>query len=202
MILNVFLDTEFTDLTKPGSLVSIGLINEAGDHTFYAELTDTYSRSTCSEFVRSNVLPALDAKPLSDHFPHHHIHAKLSLTETQRHLQHWFENQINRIQIWSDAPYYDWFYVQELFKGGFPSNVIRTPKSVVAGDASLKERFEANVAKSYTVNRLYRHHALNDAKATREAWLEIKSFVNASKQFESFLPYFNNLDLEKQKIIG
>ena len=179
MVINIFLDTEFTDLTKPGSLVSIGLINEVGDHTFYAELTDTYSRSTCSEFVRSNVLPALDAQPLTDHLTHHHIHAKLSYAEARSQLQRWFENQIDLIQLWSDAPYYDWFYIQELFKAGFPSNVLRTPKSVVAGDASLKELFEARVVKAYIDHRLIRHHALNDARAAREGWLEIKSFVTA-----------------------
>ena len=199
MIVNVFFDTEFTDLTIPSSLVSIGLINESGDRTFYAELTDTYTRSTCSEFVQSNVLPALNAQPLSKYPPHDHIYAKLSFAETQIHLQHWFENQVDLRQLWSDAPFYDWFYIQELFKAGFPSNLIRTPKSVVAGDASLKELFEARVVQTYITSRLIRHHALNDARAAREGWLQIKSFITATSQFKSFLPYFDNLDLEKHK---
>lgn len=197
MTVNVFVDTEFTDLSKPSSLVSIGLINENGDRTFYSELTDTYSRSTCSEFLLSNVLPVLDAKPLTDQLHHNNIHAKMSLAETQSHLQQWFENQMDLIQIWSDAPYYDWFYVQEIFKAGFPSNLIRTPKSVFVNDASLKDLFETRVVKEYTDNRLIRHHALNDARAVRLGWLEIKTLIASSNQFEALLPYFNNLDLGK-----
>lgn len=199
MIVNVFFDTEFTDLTKMGSLVSIGLINEIGDRTFYAELTDTYNRFSCSEFVRSNVLPVLNSEPLKPPLSNNNIHAKFSLAETKYYLHQWFENQIELIQLWSDAPFYDWFYVQELFKAGFPSNLIRTPKSLVVDDSSLKKLFEARVVQAYTINRLTRHHALNDARVAREAWLEIKSLITETNQYESFLPYFHNLDLEHIK---
>ncbi len=200
MTINVFLDTEFTDLSKPGALVSIGLINEEGDRTFYAELTDTYSRPACSEFVLMNVLPLLDARPLVEQQTHQNIHAEMSLAETQKHLIRWFEEQIDPIQIWCDSPHYDWFYFQEIFPLVFPSNVIQTPKSVFVGDALLMALFETRVVQEYRVRRLTRHHALNDAKAVRLGWLEIKSFAAASNQFEALMPYFNNLDLGSHHI--
>lgn len=195
MIVNVFLDTEFTDLSKPGSLVSIGLINEDGDRTFYAELTDTYNRATCSEFVLRNVLPALDAKPLTVQKYNNNIYAEMSLSETHKYLQQWLEDQKEPIQIWSDAPHYDWSYIQEIFQAGFPSNLIGTPKSVFVGDASLKELFEKKAVQEYSTSRFIRHHALDDAMVVRLGWREIKSFIASSNQFALLLPYFNNLDL-------
>ena len=195
MTINVFLDTEFTELSKPGSLVSIGLINELGDRTFYAELTDTFSRPACSEFVLRNVLPLLDARPLAEWPGHDNIHAKMSLAETRQHLQQWFADQVDPIQIWCDSPHYDWFYFQEIFPAGFPSSLIQTPKSVFVGDSLLKELFEKKVVREYRVRRLIRHHPLQDAMAVRLGWLEIKSLVTTSNQFAGLLPYFNNLDL-------
>ena len=38
----IYFDTEFTELGIDPRLVSIGLISEQGDRTFYAELSDTY----------------------------------------------------------------------------------------------------------------------------------------------------------------
>ena len=45
----VFFDTEFTELGPNAKLISIGLVTEDGRHTFYAELTDTYELSDCSD---------------------------------------------------------------------------------------------------------------------------------------------------------
>lgn len=192
MPINLFLDTEFTALSKPGSLISIGLINELGDRTFYAELTNTYSRPACSEFVLNNVLPLLDARPLAALPDHQNIYAKMSLAETKQHLLQWFVDQIEPIQIWCDSPHYDWFYLQEIFPSDFPSSLMPTPKSVFVGDDLLKKLFEARVVQEYLARRLIRHHALQDAMAVRLGWLEIKSFVASSNQFKALRPYFNN----------
>jgi len=56
----IFFDTEFTELGIDPRLISIGLISEFGDRTFYAELSDTYTEKDCSEFVRLAVLPHLE----------------------------------------------------------------------------------------------------------------------------------------------
>lgn len=56
--MKLFLDTEFTDLTPDNKLISIALVDENGEY-FYAELTDTYERCECSDFVMNFVLPFL-----------------------------------------------------------------------------------------------------------------------------------------------
>lgn len=54
----VFVDTEFTDFCNM-DLISIGAVTERGDHQFYQEVTDyrTYLRSA---FVDQHVIPFLD----------------------------------------------------------------------------------------------------------------------------------------------
>jgi len=37
----IFLDTEFTDLKATAKLISLGLIDEAGERTFYAKQSKT-----------------------------------------------------------------------------------------------------------------------------------------------------------------
>ena len=56
----VFLDTEFTRLTRP-DLISMGLVTEDG-REFYAERTD-YFETHCSDFVRETVKPLLGRVP-------------------------------------------------------------------------------------------------------------------------------------------
>jgi len=56
--MNIFLDTEFTDLSKP-RLISLGLVSEDRQE-FYRELTDTWTLDQCSLFVIAWVLPLLD----------------------------------------------------------------------------------------------------------------------------------------------
>jgi hypothetical protein len=55
--MNIFLDTEFTDLSKP-RLISLGLVSEDGQE-FYRELTDTWTLDQCTLFVIAWVLPLM-----------------------------------------------------------------------------------------------------------------------------------------------
>lgn len=56
----VFFDTEFTELGIDPRLISIGLVSEDGERTFYAELSDTHVPSDCSDFAREAALPHLE----------------------------------------------------------------------------------------------------------------------------------------------
>ena len=51
--MNVYFDTEFTDLSSEAELISIGMTTDKGFH-FYAEFTDF---TEPSEFVKENVIP-------------------------------------------------------------------------------------------------------------------------------------------------
>ena len=55
----IFLDTEMTDLCADRKLISIGFVSDDGKREFYAELSDTYQLSDCSDLVREAVLPNL-----------------------------------------------------------------------------------------------------------------------------------------------
>ncbi|OIQ97615.1 hypothetical protein GALL_203740 [mine drainage metagenome] len=46
--LRVFFDTEFSDLVADPKLISIGLVDETGERTFYAELAHVMSAAQVS----------------------------------------------------------------------------------------------------------------------------------------------------------
>lgn len=73
----IFFDTEFTGLIEDAALISIGMVDEAGEE-FYAELPDTYSPEVCSEFCRREVLPHLEGGAV-----------KRSLSDLREVLREW-----------------------------------------------------------------------------------------------------------------
>ena len=176
MTINVFLDTEFTSLEADASLISIGLITEDGDRFFYAELTDTYSKNICSDFVVNEVLPLLDAKPLAGEVNYKSVYAQMTFADLQKHLQHWLAVLIDPVQIWSDSPNHDWRYILQIFgSAGLPYNLLPMPKSLLDDNASSNAKYENRVEQEYSEKILKRHHALDDAKAMRLGWQAIKN---------------------------
>lgn len=177
MTIHVFLDTEFTTLAESASLISIGLITAEGEESFYAELSDTYTQQDCSDFVLQEVVPLLDAKPITDPVNYKHVYARMTLTELSLHLNYWFASLIDPVQVWSDAPNYDWRYIQHIFSAnGLPYNLLTTPNAILGEDTSANARYQNTVEREYSQNTLKRHHALDDAKAMRLGWLAINRF--------------------------
>jgi hypothetical protein len=177
MTINVFLDNEFTSLEAEAFLVSIGLITEDGDRFFYAELTDTYSKGICSDFVVNEVLPLLDAKPLACEVNYKSVYAQMTLADIQIHLQHWFAALIDPVQIWSDSPQHDWLYILQIFgSAALPYNLLPMPKSLLGDNTSSNAKYQNRVEQEYSQKILRRHHALDDAKAMRLGWQAIKNF--------------------------
>lgn len=67
--MRLFLDTEFTSLEASSNLISIALVSEdrgsmalGHDRYFYAELSDGWRESDCTDWVQANVLAKLDRK--------------------------------------------------------------------------------------------------------------------------------------------
>ncbi len=177
MTIHVFLDTEFTSLAESASLISIGLITDEGERSFYAELSDTYTQEDCSDFVLQQVLPLLDASPITESVNYKHVYARMTLAETSLHLNYWFAALIDPVQVWTDAPNFDWRYIQQLFNTtGLPYNLLTTPNTILGKDTSANARYQNTVEREYSQNTLKRHHALDDAKAMRLGWLAINSF--------------------------
>lgn len=174
MTIHVFLDTEFTDLINDTKLISIGLVTAEGERTFYAELTDSYQLEDCSHFVKNEVIPLLDAKPLAATIYYKNVHAQMTLGELNKHLNYWFAALQDSIQIWTDAPNYDWRYIQQIFShSGMPFNLLPSPNSLLTDDMSQNIRFQNAVEEAFNKNPFRQHHALDDALANRIAWLAV-----------------------------
>lgn len=157
----IFFDTEFTDLHPEARLISIGLVAEDGERTFYAELSDTYQVKDCGDFTRLEVLPLLDGgeKLMS-------VHA-LSL-----HLGNWLEGFDEPVTLACDSLAWDWPWIQRLFAlpGTWQSNLLPAPLLLTMNYLIDFDEFEPAVEQAFA-DGLRRHHALGDAKANRIGWL-------------------------------
>lgn len=144
----IFLDTEFTGLGQRWPrLISIGLIAEDGQ-TFYSELPQPSYMPKVTEWVAANVLPLPDGAGA--------VRQGWDLCE---HLTHWIAEH-GPVQIVTDAPNYD-FRLLESLLSLWPTKLDRTPIVPQFDTATIETAFAG----------LRQHHALDDAKALRLAWL-------------------------------
>ena len=174
--MNVFIDTEFTDLSKHPAFISVGLVSEDGKCSFYAELINNFSNESCSDFVHKNVLPLLDADLLSDNFDSKNIYAKMTIAQCRTYLSFWISLFAEPVQIWSDAPYYDWVLIHELFCVDFwPANLLGLPKWIFSGDQNEIDRYKNMREVLYATGEYSRHHALHDARVSQQAFVSIKT---------------------------
>ncbi|SNT03125.1 MULTISPECIES: 3'-5' exoribonuclease [Pseudomonas] len=137
----IYLDTEFTSLNRyQAKLISLALVVQEGPE-FYAELTDNWDESDCSDFVRETVLPQLD---LSKHG---------RTTELARGELLAFLQALGPVEVITDAPDYDWTLLLWLVDpAGLPANVQPQP-------GLLCIDFDADYSGDEPP-----HHALQDAR--------------------------------------
>lgn len=163
--MKVFLDTEFTDLVgtiHDPALISIGLITENGECSFYVELTDNYTEGICSYFVIENVLPLLDASSITlNCTDFKNVYYKSTIYECRELLYAWFESISEPIQICCDAPNYDWAFLKSIFDSyPWPINLSPDVKLI----HSQENQFKIISESLYSLGKYRRHHALDDAK--------------------------------------
>ena len=162
----IFLDTEFSALPnndpltgylpKP-SLISIGLVTEAGD-SFYAESTDFKVRF-CSDFVKQTVLPLLTGP-------------RLTPDDLRIALNNFLSAQPDGSQIACD--YYFDFELLVRAVGALPPNIQKDYLDM----AKIGDRETAVAAMEvYFASGKVRHHALHDAEALRMGWLATQGDV-------------------------
>lgn len=158
--MRVFFDTEFTDTGLDPKLISIGLVDEAG-RTFYAELTDTYQVSQCSEFVRDIVLPLLEGGE-----------ARMTLDQLTVRLGGWLDDFEQPVTLATDSLSWDWPWIQRIFAipGTWPPNLAGHPLLLTMNYLNDLEKFEVAKEQGFT-DGLRRHHSLDDAKANRLGWI-------------------------------
>lgn len=158
----IFFDTEFTGLTVDPKLISIGLIDETGERTFYAELSDTWRLDDVSdEFVRAAVLHQLEGGA-----------ALMTMHELGERLTAWLEEFGEPVQLATDSLGWDWPWIQEVFHEfcAWPANVDGKPLLLTMNYLNDYDAFNHAVEKAFA-SGLRRHHALDDAKANRVGWI-------------------------------
>ncbi len=159
--MRVFFDTEFTkfqDMRCEPKLISIGCVSDNGKE-FYAELSDTYQVSDCSDFVIWIVLPLLDR-------------GDVMLLEAQAasRLKAWVESFGKEVVFMSDAPGYDWPFVQYLFNlYGWPKNLHGKCGYVYFERHDQQKRYELALASYWSTHSARQHHALVDARSLQFA---------------------------------
>lgn len=154
-MIRVFFDTEFTDLLDP-RLISIGLVDESGQRTFYAELTDTYRPEHCSDFVKAAVLPLLSGG-----------NTGMTMAELTQQLGSWLTSLADEVSPISDHPL-DSEWLHEIFDAeSWPVNLMQ-PKVLSLPEANRIHfnRLAMQARKQYGLRF---HHALDDARANQIA---------------------------------
>ena len=156
----IFFDTEFSDLGVDPRLVSIGLVSEDGERTFYAELSDTYEPKDCGDFTRLAVLPKLEGGD-----------ALMSLRELGERLVNWLQAFGEPVTLATDSLAWDWPWVHEIFGelGIWPDNLATKPLLLTMNYLIEYDRFID--ALEIAFRNLRRHHSLDDAKANRLGWI-------------------------------
>ena len=157
----VYFDTEFTkfqDMRSEPKLISIGCVAWSGEE-FYAELSDTYQVSDCSDFVIETVLPLLERGD------------KMMLeAQCATRLKQWVVGLGKEVQFMSDSPLHDWPFVQYLFNFyGWPENLNRKCGYVYQEDQFKQRRYERFLADYWTRNHERMHHSLVDARSMQWA---------------------------------
>ena len=171
--MRMFIDTEFEDLRDDAGLISIGLVNEAGDE-FYAELTDTWRRDRCSAFVEETVLPLLDASK----------NRRLSRVQLCVRLFDWLlERSVGQeaLTMVADSDW-DWHMFVVLFQpmarvlDMWTLDVYLDGKTLrLRFDMPSFEQVEERMALMETVYNGRQHHALVDARALRFALMTMEA---------------------------
>lgn len=120
----IFLDTEFTGLQLPTSLISIGLVDENGN-TFYAEFTD-YNKEQVNDWINDNVISNLSIDKNSYDYSNYRIRG--SQKQVKHALKDWL-SQYDKVIIISDCLAYDWVLFCNIFGTSFniPKNIYYIP---------------------------------------------------------------------------
>ncbi len=179
----IFFDAEMTDLSADRKLISIGFVSEDGEREFYAELSDTYQLSDCSDFVREAVLPNLEGGE-----------ARMSMRDLSVSFIRWIIGFEERVQLATDSLQWDWPWIEVIYAeaGTFmlesspvwvdmkdsPRRLAGVARPANTGDGkpfALQQTDAFNVAIEKAFDSGLRcHNALEDAKANRFAWLATK----------------------------
>lgn len=164
----LFIDTEFSGLGQRWPrLISIGLISEDRQHSFYAELPpESYSKKR-SHWVLENVLPNLEGGDCIK-----------QPAELQESLSNWV-TQFGMVRIATDSLNYDFKFLQSILDP-WPINIDKSPLLLTIEHLNDYHKFGSGVERAFAEG-LRRHHALDDAKANLLGWIAAGATATKSK---------------------
>lgn len=167
----IFIDTEFTDFLNI-ELMSLGMVTERGEE-LYVEITD-YNRGKESEFVRNGIVQMFD-------------HAKYGKTkhDAALYVKEWLEALPGNSVLFVADYYSDFQLLQDLLADVEVNKKLQAGMIDKALMMTLHERgfhLPGELSKAYRRfvmgvdghedHHFRRHHALDDAKMNRYAFLE------------------------------
>ncbi|MBL7913964.1 MAG: 3'-5' exoribonuclease [Bacteroidia bacterium] len=175
----IFLDTEFTNLTFQSELISIALVDEAGNG-FYGECDD-FNKNTCSDFVYQNVIPQLGNLPtIVDTL----ISVRGNYHQIARSVYEFIESYKDdsyKVTIVTDVAYYDWkfFFKLPCFKPNLPEYI--SPFPIDLNSMILARNGTTDISRNSlssfpeSIHGIKLHHAYYDAMLLKECYFELMS---------------------------
>lgn len=155
--MRIFFDTEFIEDGHTIDLLSIGMVREDGA-TYYAETKDWQS-ANASQWVWDNVIPHLQGGSTE----------KARGTIAKELIEFAGENP----EFWAYYADYDWVVLCQLF-----GTMMCLPKSWPMYCRDVKQFCDSLGNPKLPEQLSQEHHALSDAKWTKEAWEFLMSQAN------------------------
>ncbi|WP_292039230.1 3'-5' exoribonuclease [Massilia sp. UBA6681] len=155
--LQVFIDTEFTNLSDP-KLISIALVSESGEEAYF-EVEFNYA--DCSEFVRESVLPLLQNDRA----------CAVNSDELYSKLETWFritKSTEQDIELCYDDEV-DWRLFEKIFDNRVPRWIF--PRNI---EHEISPLLHFDYYKQMGCSE---HHALNDARANAFSFRDKRNFM-------------------------
>lgn len=148
-------DTEFYEDGNTIALISIGVVSEDG-RTYYAETPRSNALANQSEWLKANVLPHLRGPGK----PRYEIGDDLVAFMGEHP------------EIWAYYADYDWVALCQLF-----GTMMDLPKGWPMYCRDVKQWCDMLGNPKLPEQKSQEHHALADAKWTREAWLSLAGLL-------------------------
>lgn len=169
--MQLFLDTEFSNLSKNAELISLALVKDSGEW-LYAEATDV-GLDSLGDWHQQHVVSVLFAERPDIWERLTNISEGTVLRGNAAQLRDAIEAWLpdEPIEIWGDVPAYDWMLFCELFGGALhlPSQVhyqvfdLATLLRIIGHDPDRNRRKWFQILGGNLPVELPSHHALADA---------------------------------------
>lgn len=149
--MNIYFDTEFTNLTPDAKLISIGLVDDISNY-FYAELPNNYQKDECSDFCKKEVLIHLGKEAKFEY----------DYTTFLEQLTLWLSHRPDSILICDSDK--DIQQINKIFPQGLPFNIHVKKMTGYLGFKRKVLNYNKRLHKKFLRRT---HHALDDAIINR-----------------------------------